>query len=136
MMECATNAQDRLNVNDKLRIAQLAPLHESVPPKLYGGTERVVSYITEELVRRGHEVTLFASGDSQTSAQLVPGCEEGLRMRGYPDVAADLPSGNHRNCVRAGVKSLRYRTLTRGLLGLSLRANERIANCLDHARPP
>lgn len=90
MMECATNAQDRLNVNDKLRIAQLAPLHESVPPKLYGGTERVVSYITEELVRRGHEVTLFASGDSQTSAQLVPGCEEGLRMRGHPDVAADL----------------------------------------------
>jgi hypothetical protein len=49
-----------------MRIAQIAPLHESVPPKLYGGTERVVSWLTEELVRRGHEVTLFASGDSQT----------------------------------------------------------------------
>ena len=51
-----------------MRIAQVAPLFESVPPKLYGGTERVVSYLTEELVRQGHEVTLFASGDSQTSA--------------------------------------------------------------------
>ena len=56
-----------------LRIAQLAPLYERIPPKLYGGTERVVSYITEELVRRGHQVTLFASGDSETAALLVPG---------------------------------------------------------------
>jgi glycosyltransferase involved in cell wall biosynthesis len=55
-----------------MRIAQIAPLHESVPPKLYGGTERVVSWLTEELVRRGHEVTLFASGDSQTQARLIP----------------------------------------------------------------
>ena len=47
-----------------MRIAQVAPLYESVPPKLYGGTERVVSYLTEELVRLGHDVTLFASGDS------------------------------------------------------------------------
>jgi len=46
-----------------MRIAQVAPLYESVPPKLYGGTERVVSYLTEELVRQGHHVTLFASGD-------------------------------------------------------------------------
>ena len=61
-----------------MRIAQVAPLFESVPPKLYGGTERVVSYLTEELVRRGHEVTLFASGDSETSARLVPGCERAL----------------------------------------------------------
>src|ERR1700743_722739 len=52
----------------KLRIAQVAPLHESVPPKLYGGTERIVSYLTEELVRQGHEGTLFASGDSATAA--------------------------------------------------------------------
>ena len=52
-----------------MRIAQIAPLAESVPPKLYGGTERVVSYLTEELVRMGHDVTLFASGDSITSAQ-------------------------------------------------------------------
>jgi glycosyltransferase involved in cell wall biosynthesis len=54
-----------------MRIAQVAPLYESVPPKLYGGTERVVSYLTEELVRLGHEVTLFASGDSETAAKLV-----------------------------------------------------------------
>jgi glycosyltransferase involved in cell wall biosynthesis len=58
-----------------VRIAQVAPLIEPVPPKLYGGTERVVSYLTEELVRQGHEVTLFASGDSETSAQLVACCE-------------------------------------------------------------
>jgi hypothetical protein len=49
-----------------MRIAQIAPLHECVPPKLYGGTERVVSFLTEELVRQGHDVTLFASGDSKT----------------------------------------------------------------------
>jgi glycosyltransferase involved in cell wall biosynthesis len=65
-----------------MRIAQVAPLIESVPPKLYGGTERVVSYLTDELVRRGHDVTLFASGDSITSARLVPGCPEALRLRG------------------------------------------------------
>lgn len=62
-----------------MRIAQLAPLAESVPPKHYGGTERIVSYLTEELVRQGHDVTLFASGDSQTSAHLEPMCKEGLR---------------------------------------------------------
>ena len=53
-----------------MKIAQIAPLAESVPPKLYGGTERIVSYLTEELVRQGHDVTLFASGDSETSAKL------------------------------------------------------------------
>ena len=63
-----------------MRIAQVAPLYESVPPKLYGGTERVVSYLTEELVRQGHDVTLFASGDSVTSARLVPACREALRL--------------------------------------------------------
>jgi glycosyltransferase involved in cell wall biosynthesis len=62
-----------------MRIAQVAPLYESVPPKLYGGTERVVSWLTEELVRLGHEVTLFASGDSMTTARLVPACSEPLR---------------------------------------------------------
>ena len=51
-----------------MKIAQIAPLWESVPPKLYGGTERVVSYLTEELVRQGHDVTLYASGDSHTAA--------------------------------------------------------------------
>jgi glycosyltransferase involved in cell wall biosynthesis len=54
-----------------MKIAQIAPLAESVPPKLYGGTERVVSYLTEELVRLGHDVTLFASADSETSARLI-----------------------------------------------------------------
>ena len=63
-----------------LRIAQLAPLYERVPPKLYGGTERVVSYLTEELVRRGHQVTLFASGDSETKAKLHSGHPESLRL--------------------------------------------------------
>src|SRR6516165_10061390 len=61
-----------------MRIAQVAPLYESVPPKLYGGTERVVAYLTEELVRLGHEVTLFASGDSRTSARLVAACPRAL----------------------------------------------------------
>ena len=61
-----------------MRIAQVAPPFESVPPARYGGTERVVSTLTEELVRRGHEVTLFASGDSQTSARLVPTVERAL----------------------------------------------------------
>jgi glycosyltransferase involved in cell wall biosynthesis len=61
-----------------MRIAQVAPLNESVPPKLYGGTERVVSYLTEELVRLGHEVTLFASGDSKTNARLVAACPKAL----------------------------------------------------------
>ncbi len=62
-----------------MKIAQIAPLHESVPPKTYGGIERVVHYLTEELVKLGHEVTLFASGDSQTSAQLCSIIPESLR---------------------------------------------------------
>ncbi len=63
-----------------MRIAQVSPLHESVPPRLYGGTERVVSWLTEELLRQGHDVTLFASGDSLTNARLVPGCPQALRL--------------------------------------------------------
>src|SRR5215467_9415064 len=62
-----------------MRIAQVAPLIESVPPKHYGGTERIVSYLTEELVRLGHDVTLFASGDSVTEARLIASCERSLR---------------------------------------------------------
>jgi glycosyltransferase involved in cell wall biosynthesis len=68
-----------------MRIAQVAPLAEAVPPKLYGGTERVVSWLTEELVCRGHDVTLFASGDSQTSARLVSLCPRALRLSGIKD---------------------------------------------------
>ena len=63
-----------------MRIAQIAPLTEAVPPKLYGGTERVVSFLTEELVRLGHEVTLFASGDSVTTAQLEAVWPKALRF--------------------------------------------------------
>jgi glycosyltransferase involved in cell wall biosynthesis len=63
-----------------MRIAQVAPLYESVPPVLYGGTERIVSWLTEELVRQGHKVTLFASGDSVTNARLVPACPRALRL--------------------------------------------------------
>jgi glycosyltransferase involved in cell wall biosynthesis len=63
-----------------MRIAQIAPLYESVPPRLYGGTERVVSWLTDALVRMGHEVTLFASGDSVTTAQLAPMCPRALRL--------------------------------------------------------
>jgi hypothetical protein len=59
-----------------MRIAQVAPLQEPVPPRLYGGTERVVSYLTENLVQLGHDVTLFASGDSETGARLVPICRQ------------------------------------------------------------
>jgi glycosyltransferase involved in cell wall biosynthesis len=68
-----------------MRIAQVAPLAEAVPPKLYGGTERVVSWLTEELMRQGHDVTLFASGDSTTSAKLVPCVPKGLRLAGIRD---------------------------------------------------
>jgi glycosyltransferase involved in cell wall biosynthesis len=67
-----------------MRIAQIAPLYESVPPRLYGGTERVVSWLTEELVRRGHDVTLFASGDSRTAARLVAPYPRGLRLDPSP----------------------------------------------------
>jgi glycosyltransferase involved in cell wall biosynthesis len=63
-----------------MKIAQIAPLMESVPPRLYGGTERIVSHLSEELVRQGHDVTLFASGDSVTSARLVAGTAQAIRL--------------------------------------------------------
>lgn len=74
-----------------MKIAQIAPLHESVPPQLYGGTERVVAYLTEELVRQGHDVTLFASADSQTLARLEPVVAKGLRL----DPACRDPLAHH-----------------------------------------
>lgn len=73
-----------------MKIAQISPLIESVPPRLYGGTERVVAYLTDELVRQGHDVTLFASGDSQTSASLLPGCRQALRLD--PNVREHIPN--------------------------------------------
>ena len=74
-----------------MRIAQVAPLTEAVPPKLYGGTERVVHWLTEELVALGHDVTLFASGDSQTSAKLDALWPRALRLgsRAGPSRHAD-----------------------------------------------
>ena len=63
-----------------MRIAQIAPLYESVPPKLYGGTERVVSHLSDALVQRGHEVVLFATGDSKTRAHLIPCRDVALRL--------------------------------------------------------
>ena len=69
-----------------MKIAQIAPLYESVPPKLYGGTERIASYLTEELVARNHDVTLFASADSVTRARLVPASESALRLSPTPVV--------------------------------------------------
>jgi len=74
-----------------MKIAQVAPLFESVPPHGYGGTERVVSYLTEELVRQGHQVTLFASGDSVTQARLVEACARSLRL----DPACMDPLAHH-----------------------------------------
>jgi glycosyltransferase involved in cell wall biosynthesis len=65
-----------------MHIAQIAPLTEAIPPKLYGGTERVVHWLTEELVALGHDVTLFASGDSRTSARLEAPWPRALRLDG------------------------------------------------------
>jgi len=69
-----------------MKIAQIAPLAESIPPKLYGGTERIVSFLTEELVSQKHDVTLFASADSQTKPRLVTACESALRLCRQPVV--------------------------------------------------
>lgn len=73
-----------------MRIAQIAPLAEAVPPKLYGGTERVIWWLTEALVELGHDVTLYASGDSKTSARLVACAKTGLRLAGINDHTASL----------------------------------------------
>src|ERR1051325_3852679 len=84
-LTCSSVSQSRLSV----KIAQVAPLYERVPPRFYGGTERIVSYLTEELVRQGHAVTLFASGDSKTSANLVRCCDMALRLN--PIIADPVP---------------------------------------------
>lgn len=74
-----------------MRIAQVAPLYERVPPLYYGGTERIVSYLTEELIKRAHEVTLFASGDSVTKGRLIAPCKRSLRL----DPACEMPLVYH-----------------------------------------
>jgi glycosyltransferase involved in cell wall biosynthesis len=84
-----------------MRIAQIAPLYESVPPKLYGGTERIVSYLTEELVRQKQEVTLLASGDSQTKARLVPITERALRL---DDTRVKDPLAHHLRLIERALR--------------------------------
>src|SRR5437763_2101817 len=90
-------ARDATNSNNhsvrNMRIAQIAPLYESVPPKLYGGTERIVAHLSNALVGLGHDVTLFASADAQTSATLVPVRDQAIRLDSHPlksDLAAHL----------------------------------------------
>ena len=117
-----------------MRIAQVAPLYESVPPKLYGGTERVVSYLTEELVRLGHEVTLFASGDSQTQREAGPGLPAGPVARpGLPgDAAAPRPADG------AGLRgrlALRRHPLPLRLPALPAAAPPPVPERHDAARP-
>src|SRR5438270_772988 len=76
-----------------MKIAQVAPLYESVPPQLYGGTERIVAHLADALVQSGHDVTLFASADAQTGAKLVPVRDQAIRLDPHPlksDVAAHL----------------------------------------------
>ena len=110
-----------------LRIAQVAPLYESVPPKLYGGTERVVSYLTEELVRRGNQVTLFASGDSTNSAKLHAGYPTALRLSGLAQVAAN-GLGNHMAMLSRGLRAcrrLRHHSLSSRLLDLRVFETDR-----------
>ena len=87
-----------------MKIAQIAPLYESVPPRLYGGTERVISYLTEELVRQGHHVTLFASGDSITSAHLSKVCDQALRLR---KVQRPDPLARHMQLIESAVQKAR-----------------------------
>ena len=84
-----------------MRIAQVAPLYESVPPKLYGGTERVVSYLTEELVKLGQDVTLYASADSRTSARLRSVCERALRLEGGKLLS---PLAHHLNLIETVIQ--------------------------------
>ncbi len=119
----------------RLRIAQIGPLYERIPPKLYGGTERIVSYITEELVRRGHDVTLFAAGDAQTSAKLHPACPQALRLVGKQDLGAflQLPmlSDVYENADDFDVIHAPYR-----LLVISLRPTEPHADRLNYAWAP
>ena len=92
-----------------MRIAQLAPLAESVPPKLYGGTERVVAWLVDELVELGHHVTLFASGDSRTRGELHPVWPRALRLgrKGTdPNAACALPVRATRNGMSASSRGI------------------------------
>ena len=85
-----------------MKIAQIAPLEEAVPPRLYGGTERVVAYLTDALVELGHEVTLFASGDSQTRAELAPSWPRALRLDPVKEPTIPMVTHLQRVAARAG----------------------------------
>lgn len=85
-----------------MRIAQVSPVDESVSPKTYGGTERAVAYLTDELVAQGHDVTLFASGDSDTSARLVPVVPCSLRLSNLYDSRTIYLSLNIRAAAQTG----------------------------------
>ena len=91
----------------RLRIAQVAPLFESVPPRFYGGTERVVAYLADALVALGHDVTLFASGDSMTTANLAPGRAQAISARS--GAAQVRPRRAFRHAARRAVASGRVR---------------------------
>jgi hypothetical protein len=108
-------------LGNTMKIAQISPLMESCPPQLYGGTERVVSYLTEELVRQGHDVTLFASGDSITSARLEACCERARRLDAnvgdpVPDHLIMLDKVRRRRYARTCVSTLFKVSRTVGLL--------------------
>src|SRR5262245_8569351 len=79
---------NNLQRSDRLKVALVAPLYDTIPPAFNGGTERVVANLAEELVRQGHDVTLYASGDSQSPAQLVPVCPKALRLSDCVDSIA------------------------------------------------
>ena len=117
-----------------MRIAQVAPLIESVPPGGYGGTEAVVSYLTEELVRQGHDVTLFASGDSQTSAELVAVRTSRAAARRGHHRSAGAPGGRAGGGGGAG-PPLRRDSLAPRLLPLPAVATARRATRHDAPRP-
>ena len=91
-----------------MRIAQVAPLAEAVPPKLYGGTERIVSYLTEELVAMGHEVTLFASGDSITAARLAKVPTAYLKRRVSPVTTVTRSTGTPRVSAATWAKAVSW----------------------------
>jgi glycosyltransferase involved in cell wall biosynthesis len=93
-----------------MRIAQIAPLFETVPPACYGGTERVVSFLTEELIRLGHEVTLFAAADSKTAARLVPCCERPLRANCVASIPYHVLQLERVRCMAANFDVLHFHT--------------------------
>ena len=118
-----------------MKIAQIAPLYEAVPPRQYGGTERIVAYLTDGLVSLGHEVTLFASADSRTSAKLVPIRGKALRLDPQPlksEYAAHLSMLDE---VPTAGPPVRYSAFPRGSHSLPLLREDCFAHCYDIARP-